>query len=116
MSELITGVTSAERRKALLHAADTVAAYKQQQKDIADAIADVKAVAAAKLGLAPKALDAALKYLHMSDGERMDIDTALTMAQQALSEVTTGDLFAAQVEASALERDAARKGRRGGSH
>lgn len=112
MSDLVLGITAADRRQTLLDAADSIAAYKLQQKDLADVIADVKAKVVVKCGLHPKALDVALKYLMLSEGERLDVDTALTLAQQALNEGQTGDLFAAQLEHSTQMHEASRAQRR----
>jgi hypothetical protein len=97
----------AERSKILLDAACSIAAYKQEKSDINDSIKETKENAYVRLDLAPKALDMILKYLGLTPGERIDLEAALTLAQQALDDSGTGDLFgeplAPGVEAVTLE-------------
>jgi hypothetical protein len=83
----------AERRKILLDAASSIAAYKQEQKDLSDSIKETKENVCGRLDMAPKALDLILKYLGLTPGERTDLEAALTLAQQALDDSGTGDLF-----------------------
>jgi hypothetical protein len=85
--------SGAESRRALVEAFRTIGAYKSQAKEIANAIRETKEAVCAQLNIAPKGFDVAMQYWGMTEGERMDLDTVLTMAQQALSDMQP-DLFA----------------------
>lgn len=86
-------MSAAERRQYLRNAFDVIKGYKSQQKNISEAIKEAKDAACIRLNIAPKAFDLAARYWDMTDGERMDLDTVLTLAQQALDDTGTDDMF-----------------------
>lgn len=87
-------MTPAERQNVMRNAFDCIKTYKAQQKDISEAIKEAKDAACIRLNIAPKAFDLAARYWDMTAGERMDLDTVLTLAQQALDDSGIDDMFA----------------------
>lgn len=92
MSTEYVSMSAADGRRLLVDSFEAIWAYKAQQKEIGEAIKETKESICARLNIAPKGFDLALKYWTMTEGERMDFDTVLTMAQQALSD-DQQDLF-----------------------
>lgn len=84
-----------ENRRALVDAFRAIEGYERQKKDIGEAISDTTDAICARLNISPKALKIAYRYWGMTSGEQQDLDTVLTMAQQALSDMQP-DLFAPQ--------------------
>jgi len=86
-------MSNAERMQFMRNAFEVIEGYKRQQKDIGEAIKEAKDAACIRLNIAPKAFDLTAKYWSMTPGERIDLDTALTLAQQALDDSGTDDMF-----------------------
>ena len=91
-------MSTAERMKYMRQAFEVADGYDRQKKDISEAVKEAKDAACIRLNIAPKAFDMTMKYWRMTPGERMDLDTAMTLAQQALDDSGTEDMFVPESE------------------
>ena len=83
-------------RKSLKEFFDQILDMEAQKKTIAESIDEVAGDACEKFGISKRGFKTALKYYAMSDGERTDLHYSLELAQKAMDDRETEDLFHGQ--------------------